>query len=172
MKSIQTLIAQAREKVHTDRELAARLDIDPSELNHIKKGNRPPSPEIVALLCDLLELPGNEAREWVAISIIDNPKNAARVDVLKRALFACWALGVGVSLSTITTREGQAREVADSPIAITEREAIGFLKIHCRASLCGVRAWLRGLLVGFKTLVARRLAEVGAQMLPQPQPIA
>src|ERR1043165_2129215 len=102
MKSLETLLDMARAKVHSDAELARRIGLVPQDLNAIRRGKRPVSPEIATALCDLLQLPGDEAREWVAIAIIENPKNASRAEMLKRALFACWAVGVATLLALPT----------------------------------------------------------------------
>lgn len=58
------------------------------------KGNRPITPETVALLCDVLELSGAEAREIAAWSVILNAKNAEKRETLKRAFFGGLASGV------------------------------------------------------------------------------
>jgi len=99
VKSVQTLIALAREKCHSDADLARRIGTRPPILNGMRHGTRPISPETVAALCDLLELSGEECREWVAVSIIENPKNSDRASMLRRALFACWALGVAALMT-------------------------------------------------------------------------
>lgn len=109
MKHVQTLIALAREKVGgTDAALARALGMKPPDWHPISKGLQPVSPEVCAALCDVLQLPGEEAREWLAVAVIENPKNASRVEVLKRALFACWALGVFA-----LTMPNDARAAAD-----------------------------------------------------------
>ena len=102
MKSAKLLIDMAREKVHSDAELARLLGITRMNLYEMKTGRRSISPETATALCDVLQLPGDEAREWVAIAIIENPKNASRVDLLKRALFACWVAGVAILLTHAT----------------------------------------------------------------------
>lgn len=107
MKSVQTLIAKAREKVRTDRELAERLGVKPPELTEMKKGRRPVSPETVAALCDVLQMRGDECREWIAIAMLENPKNADKADLLRRALFASWVLAV-CTLSAVPTTDAQA----------------------------------------------------------------
>lgn len=99
VKTVQTLIDLARAKVHTDRELADAIGELPQNLNAMRKGRRAVSPETVAALCDVLQLSGEEAREWLAVSVIDNPKNAGRIEMLRKALFACWVLGVGIPLA-------------------------------------------------------------------------
>jgi len=102
MKSAKSLIDMAREKVHSDAELARLLGVTRMNLYEMKTGRRSISPETATALCDVLQLPGDEAREWVAIAIIENPKNASRVDLLKRALFACWVAGVAILLAHAT----------------------------------------------------------------------
>lgn len=125
MKTVQTLIAMARAKVHTDAELARAIGVTRQNLNDMKNGSRAISPETIAALCDVLQLTGEEAREWLAIAIIENPKNASRVELLKRALFACWALGVVAAPSTILTNDARANEVA---VQATSTEAVTGLK--------------------------------------------
>jgi hypothetical protein len=82
------------------------------------------TPEIVAALCDVLELPGEECREYVALAVIENPKNAGKAEMLRRALFACWVLGVG-SLATHSNDAAQAtglpRKQAQDQATCTER---------------------------------------------------
>lgn len=99
MKHVVDLIPLAREKVHTDRELAARLGVSPVVLAELKSGKRSMSPETTVTLCDVLELSGEETREWVAVAILENPKNKSKLTLLRRALFACWVLGVGTLFS-------------------------------------------------------------------------
>jgi len=89
VKSVQRLIDQARDKVGTDAELARQLGIPSGNLAHMRSGVRTVSPEMVGLLCNLLELPGEEAREWLAIAVLENPKNSSRVEVFRKAFFAC-----------------------------------------------------------------------------------
>ena len=64
-----------------------------------RTGKRAITAESAAALCDYLGLSGEEAREWVALAIVQNPTNAARKGMLERALFACWVLGVGSLMS-------------------------------------------------------------------------
>jgi transcriptional regulator with XRE-family HTH domain len=119
VKSVRTLIDLARAKVHTDRELAKRLTVHHVALAEMKSGKRAISPETAAALCDILQLPGDEAREWIALAIIENPKNASRAELLKRALFACWALGVVAAPSTIMMNDAEAKS-APTATSITE----------------------------------------------------
>lgn len=107
MKSAKLLIDMAREKVHSDAELARLLGMTRMNLYEMKTGRRSISPETAAALCDVLQLPGDEAREWIAIAIIENPKNASRVELLKRALFACWAVGVAVLMQLPTDAQAK-----------------------------------------------------------------
>ena|SRR5207253_2630405 len=86
-QSVLLLIAMAREKVHTDGELAQRIGCHPVALAQTKAGKRPVTPETVCELCEVVGLPGEEAREWVALSVIDNPKNEKRRARLSRILF-------------------------------------------------------------------------------------
>lgn len=94
MKSVQVLIDKAVTYCGSEAELARRLGVDFQNVNAWRKGRRVMSPETVAILCDVLQLPGEEARQWLALAVVENPKNAGKAEVLKRALFACWLAGV------------------------------------------------------------------------------
>jgi hypothetical protein len=61
--------------------------------NEWRGGKRPITPETAALLCDVLELPGEETREWCAIALIESAKEEKRPRLL-RALFGWWVHGV------------------------------------------------------------------------------
>ena len=102
MKSLETLLDMARAKVHSDAELARTIGVERQALHEMRRGKRAISPETVTALCDVLQLPGDEAREWVAIALIANPKNASRAEMLKRALFAYWVAGVAILLTHAT----------------------------------------------------------------------
>jgi DNA-binding transcriptional regulator YdaS (Cro superfamily) len=121
VKQVSTLIAMARAKVHTDRELAALVGVSPTVLAEWKSGVRPISPESVVSLCDVLQLTGEEAREWVALAIIENPKNASKSTMLRRALFACWALGVVAPMLTPKDAPAMTAEAGKLSIDRTER---------------------------------------------------
>lgn len=97
MKSVRTLIELAAVKCGSNTALATRLGLKPPQVQAWLSGKEPLSPENAALLCDVLELPGEETREWVAVAMLENPKNAKKAEALRRALFACWALGVALT---------------------------------------------------------------------------
>lgn len=99
MASVKTLLDMGRVKCVTDAELGRRAGLSRSQIADMRSGRLTMSPENVAALCDVLELTGEECREWVAVSIIENPKNASCADKLRRALFACWVAGVGTLMT-------------------------------------------------------------------------
>ena len=100
MKSIQLLIDMAREKAHgNEAALARQIGVPLHHPHEWRTGKRAVTAETAAALCDYLGLSGEEAREWLAIAVIENPKNAAKADMLRRALFVCWVLGVGSLMS-------------------------------------------------------------------------
>lgn len=152
MKSVQLLIDMAREKVRTDTELAERIGVHKVVLSEMRLGKRAVSPETVAALCDLLELPGEEAREWLAIAIIENPKNASKLEMLRRALFASWVLGV-VSLAIGSTDAPAAQAVPASGTVLsagnirvsTTDAAVTFVKRTAYTLSRMLRSWLLGL---------------------------
>jgi DNA-binding transcriptional regulator YdaS (Cro superfamily) len=97
MQTVQRLFRDAVAKCGTQAELARRLNVTPPNLHGMITGTRPTTPETVAALCDVLELPGDECRQMIAAAIIENPKNERRRGMLRRALFRCGATG-GVAL--------------------------------------------------------------------------
>lgn len=105
MRNVQTLLARAREKFHTDEALAERMGVKKSEISDIRRGARPMSPETALILCDVAGITGQEAMEWMAVAIEQNPKNAERLPLLRRVLYgmgcALFALGLnGVATPT------------------------------------------------------------------------
>jgi len=94
MRQMKTLIDMARAKFTSDAELARALNVPPNHIPEWRGQRRAVSAETAAALCDVLQLSGEECREWVAIAILENPKNSSRAEMLKRALFACWVVGV------------------------------------------------------------------------------
>ena len=104
MRTVQTLIAELIETCKGDAEAARRIGIDPGVFGQLKRGTRAVSPEVVAAMCDVLELPGVETQRLAALAVIENPKNATKRGVLRRAFFGCWVLGV-VALSGLATIE-------------------------------------------------------------------
>ena len=94
MESLQRLIDKASKICGSDASLAKRIGMSASNFSDMKAGRKPISPETVALIADVCQLPGDETLHLVAQSIIENPKNAEKRDVLKRAFFASWVIGV------------------------------------------------------------------------------
>jgi hypothetical protein len=115
VKSAKLLIDMAREKVHSDAELARQLSArlgSSVERHHVtewRANRRAFTAEMAAALCDYLELPGEEAREWVALAMIEQAKTPERRTLLERALFACWGLGVVGALSLSPTNDASAK---------------------------------------------------------------
>lgn len=93
MKDVRVLIDLARDLVGTDAELARKTGLTRMQINDMRAGRKPVSPETVALLCQVLKLDGEKAREWLAISVVSNPKNAEKVGVLRKAFFVTSAVG-------------------------------------------------------------------------------
>lgn len=88
MQSLIELIDKGSVICGSDSALAERLGWPRSRISDLRAGRAIWSPEIVALLADVCELPGEETMRLVAQAIIENPKNAFKREALKRAFFA------------------------------------------------------------------------------------
>jgi hypothetical protein len=103
MRSVQTLIDEAIKHAGGRTALARKLSelgppVSPQRVTNWANGHEYVSPETVGQLCDLLQIEGDEARRLLAVSIVQNPKNAKRATVLRRAFFVSWVYGIGVAL--------------------------------------------------------------------------
>lgn len=136
MKHVKELVDLCVKKCSSEAELARRIGVHYQVINDMRHGRRAISPETVGLLCDVLELSGDEAREWLAISVIENPKNSSRAEVLRRAFFALWV--AGVALGAVLPTESKAKSQAERVVSSQP----GFDFAHILESL---RRWLRGL---------------------------
>lgn len=113
MTSTKVLIDKAIEICGGQSELAKRLGVARQDVYQWKEGTRPLSPETVALLGDVLELPGEEVQRLAAWAVIENAKNAGKRERLKRAFFGCLVLGVAGALLTAAPTEAQAKKTND-----------------------------------------------------------
>lgn len=137
-KDVLTLIDEGAKKCGGYASLARRMDLHPVALAQMKAGKRAITPETVALLCDVLELPGSEVRELAAWAVIENAKNAGKREALRRAFFGVWATGAvllgllgGPTDATARTSE-TARGIHCRELARLARAALQRL----RAALC------------------------------------
>lgn len=124
MRNVKTLIDMASAKCGTDAALARSIGVSRSNIADMKSGLRPVSPETVAALCDVLQLSGEECREWVAVAIIENPKNSSRAEMLRRAFFALWVLGVGICTSAMNDARaltGASMKTTSAAMGCTDR---------------------------------------------------
>jgi hypothetical protein len=115
MRTVQTLIDEAAAKCGTYSALADRLGIARSVVSEWRSHERAVSPEAIAQLCDVLELPGEEARRLLAVSILENPKNKAKASVIRRAFFVSWVCG---SVALVTPNESQATRALNGNLAV------------------------------------------------------
>ncbi|WP_230180987.1 helix-turn-helix transcriptional regulator [Aquabacterium sp. CECT 9606] len=83
-----TLIDKASLACEGDANLSKMSGIPVQHISNMRHGQRTISPETVALLCTAMSMSPEESREWLALSIIENPKNSSRAEVLKKAFFA------------------------------------------------------------------------------------
>lgn len=174
MKSVKTLIDLAATRCGSDAELARRIGVQRSIIAEMRSGARAISPEAVVLMCDVLELPGEECQEWVAISLIENPKNASRVEVLKRALFACWVLGVGSLFTLFIGAPGTAWSAERTPIAThATRQGYNLLTDRSIIVADAISRAMRRLLALMARGILRATTQTGARdHHPKPTAIA
>lgn len=107
MYTVQTLIDAAIVKCGTQAALARRLGMERQDVHAMARGARPVTPTTVALLCDVLELPGVEAQRLAALAVVQNAKDSSLREVLRRAFFGLWALCAPAVL-TLPTTDAQA----------------------------------------------------------------
>lgn len=86
MRTVLSLIDEAREKCGSDAALARQLGVAGHHPCEWRNGDRSVSPMTVGLLCDVLELDGDEARRLGAMAIIATAKPEKR-GVLRRSFF-------------------------------------------------------------------------------------
>lgn len=134
MRTVTSLIDEAADLCGSQSALARRLGLPRQQISAWKTGDEPISPENVALLCDVLELSGEETRRLAAIAIVANPKNAKKAEVLRRAFFVSLALGVVGLAQLAYTGETMAATPDRSGLWITEYTlcALIWLLLACR----------------------------------------
>lgn len=161
MESVIALIDRAVQLCGSQAALARALGVYPADISDWKKGKRPVTPETVALICDVLQLPGEEARTLAAWAVIENAKNSSKREKLKRAFFGCWVAGVVALAQLMTPSDARASSnvkdyrsfISDSRIYIVVHlcctASSGFMRLCCAAErgfallgmLCG--AWAK-----------------------------
>lgn len=106
MRTLQTLLDEAVNKCAGPADLARKIGVHRSEISEMTSGRRPVSPAMVGLLCDVLELDGLEAQRLAAEATIATAK-PEKQGVLRRAFFACWAIGVACGVGMPTTSDAR-----------------------------------------------------------------
>lgn len=138
MKHVKELVDLCVKKCSSEAELARRIGVHYQVINDMRHGRRAISPETVGLLCDVLELSGDEAREWLAISVIENPKNSSRAEVLRKAFFALWVGGVALGAVLPTESKAKSQEGASAIVHETNWTPRTFWKV-----VVALAAWAR-----------------------------
>lgn len=132
-QDVLTLIDEGAKKCGGYAALARRMDVHPVALAEMRSGKRAITPETVALLGDVLELPGSEVRELAAWAVISASKNAQKREALRRGFFGALVSGaVLIGLLGGPTDATAATETTARPI-------------HCRELVRLARAALRRL---------------------------
>lgn len=100
MRTVEALLAEAVRKCGGYASLAAKIGDNTSNVHNMATGKRSISPATVGLLCDVLELDGEEARRLAAEAVIANAKGE-KAGVLRRAFFGWPRLGVALALGLL-----------------------------------------------------------------------
>lgn len=141
MRTVESLLTEAIGVCGGQSELARRIEMDRQTIHAMVKGERAISAETVALLGDVLELPGAEVQRLAAEAVIRSVKNASKRERLKRAFFGCWVAGVFVT--TLLSGVPDARAGVPTNNTLGADEDSGSPHIHCRAFIALVRAFIR-----------------------------
>lgn len=90
------------------------------------------SPVAAALLCDVAGIKGDEARQWVVLAELENPKNAKHAALIRRVLFGLAAMGVALPLmapnDAQATADGVNGQVNKTPISTVSIRIRDFLR--------------------------------------------
>jgi len=116
MNRVIALIDKCAEKAGSRAELARRLRISPQALHRFRNGGTPCPAPILAQLCEMDQLSGDEARELLALVEIENPKHAGTAALMRRAFFTAWALGAVVSPQQNGALETDAQPTNESTV--------------------------------------------------------
>lgn len=152
MDTGKALIDRAVQMCGGEAELAHRLGVQRQLVHGWHRGHRAITPETVALLGDVLELPGEEVQRLAAWAVIENAKNAGKRERLKRAFFGCWVLGVAGALLTAAPTEAQAKKT----------------NVECRMTLYTLSLVMRGAFLALVRSLWERLAQAKAAPILAP----
>lgn len=135
METVLTLLDRAIKKCQSAEKLAAVTGIHKVDISKMKNGKQPVSPETVAKLCKVLGVVGEEAREWAALSVIENPKNAPISGVLREVFLGLTATTAArTSTAGIAFAEsgvgGKTTTPATDGSELTHRRLGAVLKTH------------------------------------------
>ena len=91
MQSVETLIDRAAKQCKSNAELARRVGVSPAIVSMMRRGKRPISPEMAAVLADIA---GEDAREATIAAVIEGARGTRREGVLREILGKALAAGV------------------------------------------------------------------------------
>lgn len=86
MQTVKTLIDDCVLLCGSQSELARRMGIRPTDVSVMQSGKRPITAATVGLLCDVLELPAEDARRLAVTAVIDGASGEKKI-ALARAFF-------------------------------------------------------------------------------------
>lgn len=97
--TVQALIDAAAKMCGGQNQLARRIGTTKGALSSMKAGTRPVPTVLLAHMLNIVEWPGEQARELLANAEIGNPKHAKNpriTEVLRRAFFGCLVAGAAM----------------------------------------------------------------------------
>lgn len=141
MRTVENLIDECAQMCGGDSKLAQRLGVPRQRVHEWRKAGERLQPEQIALLCDVLQVDGEEARRLLATASTAGAKPRYQA-VMRRAFFVCWALGVAV----FATPTNDARADVGARIISNVVNSLYIVRSALRRLLSRARGALSGIL--------------------------
>lgn len=108
MNRVETLIDNATIVLGSKTALARHLGITTQRLWHYRNGTRDMPTATLAELAEIMQLPGEEARELLALVELERPKNRDVKEVLRRAFFGSSVAGALATVLLLGANDAKA----------------------------------------------------------------
>jgi len=141
IQTLSELFTEAANRKGSQAALARHLGVGPQQVHKWKTASRPIPASVLASLCDVCQLTGEEARRVLADAECLNPKHATIREVLRRAFFGVVALGA--VLGGLNSTNSHAQSTGDNLYIV--RSIRRALRLLGRAGLLALAPALCGL---------------------------